>query len=179
MNNCESADARQGPKPARKRKRTAHACEPCRQRKSRCDGSRPVCDLCVEQGVECYYRDSATIPTAKIDQQPLAQLEIRLRDMERLLQRLVPVNSQERTSSPTLSAQNDTRDGGAYPGSVDMHGRDAISEEAIRVELASDASKSVWPTDLDDSVDGMGSITFKGETSSGVFGTIVEGNTHS
>ncbi|KAF5238836.1 hypothetical protein FANTH_10164 [Fusarium anthophilum] len=110
------------------------------------------------------------IPAVRVDQQPLAQLETRLRDMERLLHRLVPDNSQELLPSSTLSAQNDSREGGTYPSSVDTHGGDAISQGTIRVELASDTSKSVWPTHFEDSVDGMGSITFKDETSSGVFG---------
>ncbi|KAJ4258516.1 hypothetical protein NW757_003084 [Fusarium falciforme] len=51
-----------------------------------------------------------------------------------------------------------------------MQGRDAISQDETHVELASGLDKSAWPTDPGDSVDGMASITFRGEACSGVFG---------
>ncbi|CAG8971420.1 hypothetical protein HYALB_00002002 [Hymenoscyphus albidus] len=38
----------------RARKRTAHACEACRTRKSRCDGQQP-CAWCTENDVDCVY----------------------------------------------------------------------------------------------------------------------------
>ncbi|KAJ3460702.1 hypothetical protein MRS44_011569 [Fusarium solani] len=170
MDNPESTNASQEPRITRKRKRTAHACEPCRQRKSRCDGSRPVCDLCDEHGVECYYRDSVAMPAPKVDHHAVAQLDTRLRDMERLLHRLVPASSREPIPSPSSLAQNDGPDEGTHPSSVDTQGRDAIPQDETRVELTSGLDKSVWPTDTGDSVDGMASITFQGETCSGVFG---------
>ncbi len=37
--------------------RVNQACEPCRQRKSKCDGERPVCKQCHALSMECYYRD--------------------------------------------------------------------------------------------------------------------------
>lgn len=168
MDDPEPIDAHQEPRPVRKRKRTAHACEPCRQRKSRCDGSRPVCDLCKEQGVECYYRDSAITPATKVDRQPLEQLQARLRDMEQMLHRLVSASSREPVPSPT-STQNDAREEAAHPISVGTEGGDAVNE--ARANLAAGPDEFARPSDFEDSVDGMGSITFRGETSSGVFGT--------
>jgi hypothetical protein len=38
-------------------------CEICRSRKSRCDGSKPKCRLCVELGADCIYRE----PGIKLD----------------------------------------------------------------------------------------------------------------
>ena len=35
--------------------RVAHACEPCRLRKTKCHGERPTCRHCRELSVECYY----------------------------------------------------------------------------------------------------------------------------
>ncbi|RSL48290.1 hypothetical protein CEP51_015651 [Fusarium floridanum] len=166
MSDHEPTNTGQEHRIIRKRKRTAHACEPCRQRKSRCDGSRPVCDLCDEHGVECYYRDSVAMPVPKVDHHAVAQLDTRLRDMERLLHRLVPACSREPIPSPSSLAHNDAPEEGTQPSSVDTQGSDAIPQDATRVELAS----GVWPTDPGDSVDGMASITFQGETCSGVFG---------
>ena len=37
--------------------RVNQACEPCRQRKSKCDGERPMCKHCHALNVECYYQD--------------------------------------------------------------------------------------------------------------------------
>ncbi|KIW16440.1 hypothetical protein PV08_06492 [Exophiala spinifera] len=41
--------------PAYKRRRVALACKTCRNRKSRCDGSRPACRSCVDLGQNCVY----------------------------------------------------------------------------------------------------------------------------
>ena len=37
--------------------RVAQACEPCRQRKTKCHGDRPTCRHCAEISIECYYVD--------------------------------------------------------------------------------------------------------------------------
>ncbi|KAI8716339.1 Zn(2)-C6 fungal-type domain-containing protein [Fusarium sp. LHS14.1] len=170
MDDPEQTNTSHEPRATRKRKRTAHACEPCRQRKSRCDGSRPVCDLCNVHGVECYYRDSVGIPAPKVDHHAVAQLDTRLRDMERLLHRLVPTCSREPIPSPSSLAQNETQEEVTHPSSVETQGYDAMPQDGTRVNLASGTDSAAWPTDPNDSVDGMASITFQGETCSGVFG---------
>lgn len=44
-----------------RRMRTARACETCRQRRTKCDGSRPMCAQCDAQGlVNCVYTDNKT-----------------------------------------------------------------------------------------------------------------------
>ncbi|KAH6867512.1 fungal-specific transcription factor domain-containing protein [Thelonectria olida] len=160
MDDTDATHTQQGPKLTRKRKRTAHACEPCRQRKSRCDGSRPTCDLCDEQGAECYYRDSLAMPAVAVDRQPLARLETRLRDMEQMLHRLVPGSSQGSILSPTPSVRNDAQAEAAHWSSFGTRSNDAGPPDTAQLELAPST----------DSVDGMGSITFADETSSGIFG---------
>ncbi|KAK3617110.1 hypothetical protein LTR56_025516 [Elasticomyces elasticus] len=45
------------------RRRATIACEICRSRKSRCDGSKPKCRLCSELGADCVYRE----PGIKLD----------------------------------------------------------------------------------------------------------------
>lgn len=37
------------------RARTSHACEPCRERKTKCDGERPSCRRCLHTGTVCHY----------------------------------------------------------------------------------------------------------------------------
>ncbi|PMD53838.1 uncharacterized protein K444DRAFT_540515 [Hyaloscypha bicolor E] len=45
------------------RRRATIACEICRSRKSRCDGTKPKCKLCTELGADCIYRE----PGIKLD----------------------------------------------------------------------------------------------------------------
>ncbi|KAM0554885.1 hypothetical protein ACHAPJ_006620 [Fusarium lateritium] len=42
-------------KPNKRLSRVSQACEPCRVRKSKCDGRQPVCTVCKRQRVECSY----------------------------------------------------------------------------------------------------------------------------
>lgn len=39
------------------RNRVSHACEPCRHRKTKCSGERPVCRHCQDFKIECNYAD--------------------------------------------------------------------------------------------------------------------------
>ncbi|KAH7328292.1 hypothetical protein B0I35DRAFT_346461 [Stachybotrys elegans] len=63
------------------RRRATIACEVCRSRKSRCDGTKPKCKLCTELGAECIYRE----PGIKLDAGDKLILE-RLGRIENLLQ---------------------------------------------------------------------------------------------
>ncbi|CAK7228117.1 hypothetical protein SBRCBS47491_006795 [Sporothrix bragantina] len=63
------------------RRRATIACEVCRSRKSRCDGTKPKCKLCTELGAECIYRE----PGIKLDAGDKLILE-RLNRIEGLLQ---------------------------------------------------------------------------------------------
>jgi hypothetical protein len=39
------------------RHRVNHACEPCRQRKTKCSGERPTCSHCHDFKIACFYAD--------------------------------------------------------------------------------------------------------------------------
>ena len=39
------------------RHRVNHACEPCRHRKTKCSGERPICRHCQDFKISCYYAD--------------------------------------------------------------------------------------------------------------------------
>jgi Fungal Zn(2)-Cys(6) binuclear cluster domain len=57
--NDRSPEEQQLQSPPRKRQRIPSACEPCRRRKTRCDGNRPVCSPCLRRGYSeqlCMYR---------------------------------------------------------------------------------------------------------------------------
>lgn len=82
------------------RRRATIACEVCRSRKSRCDGTKPKCKLCSELGAECIYRE----PGIKLDAGDKLILE-RLNRIESLLQ-MSMVNTQSLNitqDSPSIS----------------------------------------------------------------------------
>ncbi|CCX33400.1 Similar to Nitrogen assimilation transcription factor nit-4; acc. no. P28349 [Pyronema omphalodes CBS 100304] len=82
------------------RRRATIACEVCRSRKSRCDGSRPKCRLCIELNAECIYRE----PGIKLDAGDKLILE-HLSRIENLLQNALPSPSHSHHgASPTVSA---------------------------------------------------------------------------
>ncbi|KAG8665153.1 uncharacterized protein FPOAC1_013131 [Fusarium poae] len=73
--------------PSRKNTRASNVCDCCRQRKTKCDGTKP-CQTCKEKGVECKYRDPVLKPTDKTQADildGLKRLDQRLANMESLL----------------------------------------------------------------------------------------------
>ncbi|KAL3490930.1 fungal-specific transcription factor [Aspergillus germanicus] len=63
-------------KTASQQRRSARACEPCRQRKVKCDGGRPECQKCGKHGLNCSYIDIKRI-------RDLKQLVVLSRKVER------------------------------------------------------------------------------------------------
>ncbi|BDD62685.1 hypothetical protein MAP00_007646 [Monascus purpureus] len=70
-----------------RRRRFAKACDPCRRRKVRCSGVRPVCARCSRLAITCVYADvdkpparkrrSARQPAAtQVPQQPISTLQL-------------------------------------------------------------------------------------------------------
>lgn len=45
--------------------RVAHACEPCRHRKTKCSGERPICQHCQDFKLTCVYEDGKRDRTKK------------------------------------------------------------------------------------------------------------------
>ncbi|EPS30972.1 hypothetical protein PDE_05926 [Penicillium oxalicum 114-2] len=68
----------------RARRRSARACETCRLRKTKCDGTRPSCGQCVAQNNKCVYEDIKRVR----DQKLLGLLSKRTEEYESLLRDL-------------------------------------------------------------------------------------------
>ncbi|CAG8217780.1 unnamed protein product [Penicillium olsonii] len=66
------------------RRRSARACEPCRQRKIKCDGLRPSCSQCIYHHQQCVYEDVKRVR----DQKRLGLLAKRVEAYESLLRDL-------------------------------------------------------------------------------------------
>ena len=69
-----------------RRRRSARACEPCRQRKIKCDGDRPVCRQCMENQISCAYLDIKRVR----EQKQLGVLARRVEVYEALLREIEP-----------------------------------------------------------------------------------------
>lgn len=64
------------PSPTSERQRVSHACDPCRKRKSKCDGLRPVCSRCRDQEVTCVYLDGKREKLKRSVQLPLWKFNV-------------------------------------------------------------------------------------------------------
>ncbi len=136
-----------------KRQRTALACNSCRYRKSRCNGEQPVCGTCSEMGFECVYRRpvnagkaASELSQAPHNLQQTSHLENRLQAVEKFLHSI---------ASDKSSPQNAlyfSRGGQSSIDSSQNHGSGVEHSQ-------------------EDTVDGMGVITFADEVSTtGCFG---------
>lgn len=69
-----------------RRHRSARACEPCRNRKIKCDGNKPMCRQCVEQKITCTFLDVKRVR----EQKQLGTLGRKVERYEELLRELEP-----------------------------------------------------------------------------------------
>lgn len=69
-----------------RRHRSARACEPCRNRKIKCDGNKPMCRQCVEQKITCTFLDVKRVR----EQKQLGTLGMKVEKYEELLRELEP-----------------------------------------------------------------------------------------
>ncbi|CEJ59673.1 hypothetical protein PMG11_08286 [Penicillium brasilianum] len=49
-----------------RRRRSALACNTCRERRTKCDGRRPKCSFCIERGKDCFYPATPDLPPASL-----------------------------------------------------------------------------------------------------------------
>ncbi|KAL4784415.1 hypothetical protein BJX76DRAFT_219457 [Aspergillus varians] len=82
-------------------KRVRQACEPCRRKKSRCPGEKPVCSFCERLGQQCVYAQGETeMPAADIAKR-LSSVEDKLEELRRCLR----PHSTPEVSRPALMQQ--------------------------------------------------------------------------
>jgi hypothetical protein len=177
--------------PRSKRQRTALACESCRCRKTRCNGARPICATCQNLGFNCLYTGPAPAPRHRSSE--MEATEKRLQKVEDLL--LTIANKHE---NGEVRAKIQTREIHTIEKKlqrledllVATMGKEQRSKDvATTVQLAAqhepstpedfqpqskpqpdDSMSRIWPVTHEDTVDGMGSIIFSDESSSGFFG---------
>ncbi|KAI5833483.1 hypothetical protein K523DRAFT_295915 [Schizophyllum commune Tattone D] len=74
------------------RRRVWRACESCRRKKIKCDGSEPTCSQCMASGSQCTWLQ--TKDRAALSRHYVQELEGRLLQMETLFNQLAPVLDQ-------------------------------------------------------------------------------------
>ncbi|KAJ5673980.1 hypothetical protein N7462_009419 [Penicillium macrosclerotiorum] len=149
----ESPDHDTAQAPPSKRRRVAVACDACRTRKSRCDGTRPRCSLCRDLGFECVYTPPTTATNVIVQKDYLHGLEDRVKRLEESVLGV-------RDEISGLTGRVDRMQSGKVDGSP---------EEEVH------AQRVVSVPDLigtEDSVDAMGAMTFAEEEDSGFFGIV-------
>ncbi|KAH6971267.1 fungal-specific transcription factor domain-containing protein [Ilyonectria sp. MPI-CAGE-AT-0026] len=81
------ADTRDASAKRPRRRRTAVACNTCRSRKIKCNGTYPSCFLCLESGLTCEYR------TTEVERESVSELKRRLEAMEGMIQSMQSVQT--------------------------------------------------------------------------------------
>lgn len=148
------------PPPSYKRRRIALACTSCRNRKSRCNGARPSCSLCVELGFECIYQQPAVASNIRSTQPP-SDYDERLRAIEETLRLLV--NQKVTFASDPERPSHSSPDASASQQEPRQTSND---DEDVAII---DENESLQQN-AEDSVDGMAAITDPEETESRFFG---------
>ena len=132
-----------------KRQRTALACDSCRHRKSRCDGARPACASCAGMGFTCVYRRPISAPA--YEPSLYSQMESRLHAVESMLQQV----TRENPAHPPLQNESAER----------------LKKIGYRADGQDHSQTGMNGVGFsEDTVDGMGTITFAGEAVSHFFG---------
>jgi hypothetical protein len=162
--------------PRQKRKRISHACQACRQRKSRCDGARPVCQLCSQNGLVCQYSEAAQPPrAASPDRRTVTNLERRLHDMEATVRALVASQTNMQPMHDGSFCPSRASDPLSVHG---LHNRRSSITHVGSAPLGATSQQASGLANSHDNVDGMVSVTFSDEKSSGTFGMSVFADQH-
>ncbi|KAL7649398.1 transcription factor [Aspergillus niger] len=117
-------------------RRCRKACGPCRQRKTKCDGNKPVCRPCVDHNVSCFYTDVKRVR----DRKQLSVLQRKIEQYEQLLHDLEEVDGNVARRVRTALRGPDTTSATADDGDSDssnsstgsLNGLDLVQEDLNR-----------------------------------------------
>ncbi|KAH6668410.1 fungal-specific transcription factor domain-containing protein [Halenospora varia] len=159
-NNNHNSTASRASAPS-KRSRTAHACDSCRVRKSRCDGARPVCDICTSMGLDCHYRGPAKQHHPTTSNDHVLRLESRLQAVEHMLRWQISKDTTDGSPQPSGTRDSESLDYQNGHGQSDMRNSDLPADRVESAETFDTAG---------DEVDGLAIISFRDEEGSSYFG---------
>ncbi|KAF3405249.1 hypothetical protein DPV78_002585 [Talaromyces pinophilus] len=139
-----------------KRRRVAVACDACRTRKSRCDGARPRCSICINLGFECNYTPPSSAANLLVKKEYVFRIYL-----QSLESRIAMLEDHMGSVDFQLSelSRSAHRNGDSYGG------------RHVNSELGPPTSESLPDlANIEDSVDAMGAVIFADEEDYGFFG---------
>ncbi|KIW15354.1 hypothetical protein PV08_05400 [Exophiala spinifera] len=134
------------------RHRVNHACEPCRHRKTKCSGERPVCRHCQDFKIACFYADGKRDRVRK----QFGTMTEKVAEYEKLLKDLLGRVQDEDAQLIRASLESvpyDNEDTATEPGTLTLSAIPSIEKEDSRSGAESDASAGAGSTGALDRTD--------------------------
>ncbi|KAF5572359.1 quinic acid utilization activator [Fusarium pseudoanthophilum] len=127
---------------SRPSKRARQACEPCRRKKSKCPGEKPVCSYCERLGQICVYESGSDGQgqRARSDRSLELRMETLEEKLDLFIDRLDPVINDSRRRSASL------QEGGHTPRSMVNHDELPYIGEIVHLRPASGTESVVEPS---------------------------------
>ncbi|KAI2737274.1 transcriptional regulator family: Fungal Specific TF [Penicillium roqueforti] len=113
-------------------KRVRQACEPCRRKKSRCPGEKPICSYCERLGQQCVYAGAEIVDEGLVHSQKM--MEQRISGIEGKLEQLVEYITRPASNhlpSPVVPENNPQIPELPPPASFSIAGSPAIPDAEL------------------------------------------------
>ncbi|CAN6645018.1 hypothetical protein TRVA0_020S02652 [Trichomonascus vanleenenianus] len=135
-----------------KRQRVSQACDWCRKKKIRCDGSKPTCTTCRNAGFNCVYTVTARKPRTVKKKASVNDLEHRLERLESLLQSIVPVikGKKRKLQEEEEESESEESEASEASGSESEGEYDTIDQTQVPEEVQTQFEHSMHPEDESD-----------------------------
>ncbi|KAL2181157.1 fungal-specific transcription factor domain-containing protein [Thermothelomyces heterothallicus CBS 202.75] len=137
--------------PTQRRKKARLACNPCRARKTGCDGRKPVCSACSMRGWDdkCFYPDSVMQPSTALT---LVDIDRRLQKLENAragqdASRSSPSSAQHPSSSLDVAAAHDAGRAGSSSAEPSLASAGTSFGHAAMDERPSDEPVAARPNE--------------------------------
>ncbi|KAL4876412.1 hypothetical protein BJY04DRAFT_199914 [Aspergillus karnatakaensis] len=85
--------------PVAKRRRTRLACNSCREKRSRCDGTRPSCLVCISRGRTCIYPEYDGRLRSGLTTR-IQELDTKIKELESTISEMQPSSSRSPADHP-------------------------------------------------------------------------------
>ncbi|KAH3983357.1 hypothetical protein HBH98_016670 [Parastagonospora nodorum] len=130
--------------PAPPRRRPRNSCDVCKAKKTKCDGTRPVCNTCTDKKRQCYYTESpseeprietnVTVPHAPAPTKELSEYEKMKKELEEAKARIQELESEKRASTTPVQTPQITPRPHSQPQPPQPQHRHSLSQAQIQAQ---------------------------------------------